>query len=218
MLDWQPRQFNPAVDVEEEVQRLSRHGVDGVLCPACGAHRIPEELTCIEYVPHEITGGVKWACGACVSGWVTSGRITRGALARAQGAPEEHAAALEAADLPDLAALDVSLLAEIDRQAEAQRSLHITYGPGQAMTYEMKRTELARFDAGEQGPFPFLEAEAQACGLTLEEVASEVRAAADAWLAIGSAIEGKRRAAKRAVQLAATESEKRAAAQVNWSI
>lgn len=188
-----------------------------VICPHCGGQRHPSELIDVSGVPEEIRNGCEWACGACVSRWVGPG-LSRADLARYLGAPDEHADALDAADTPDPAAVERNLIAEIDAQAEAVRAQFITSGAGQAMTYEQKRLELAAFDAGDEGPFPFFEAEAAARGVTVSDVAAEVRAATEQWRIVGAEIEAKRLAAKAAVRAAETVEGKRAAAQVDWSL
>lgn len=203
MHNWQPR--------------IYAEGGDLTACPHCGGLRHPSELLDVSGVPDEISNGCEWACGPCVSRWVGPG-LSRADLARYLGAPEDHAAALEAADTPDPAAVERNLIAEIDAQAEAERIKFITSGAGQAMTYEQKRLELAAFDAGGEGPFPFFEAEAAARGISVADVAAEVRAATEQWRVVGAEIEAKRLAAKAAVRAAETVEDKRAAAQVDWSL
>lgn len=111
----------------------------------------------------------------------------------------------------DLSGLKVALRAQIDAAAEAERGRYITPGSGQAMTYQAKAAEAARFmaDAG-AGDYPLLAAEVGITGETLTEVAGVVAAAHARWLAIGARIEAARLAAKAAVDVAPDETTARA--------
>lgn len=103
----------------------------------------------------------------------------------------------------DLAGLKVALKAQIDAAAEIERSRYITPGAGQAMTYQAKAAEAARFTAsGGAGDYPLLAAEVGITGATLAEVAGVVAAAHAQWLDVGAQIEASRLAAKAAVDAA----------------
>lgn len=84
-------------------------------------------------------------------------------------------------------------LADIDKKAEELRTKLITASPGQAMTYEEKYLE-ALDDSG--SPKPFLEKEAEALGVSVEEVAESVRNARARWRIKGPEIEARRMKAK----------------------
>ncbi|UKJ74469.1 hypothetical protein [Azospirillum brasilense] len=103
--------------------------------------------------------------------------------------------------LADLKAAAVDL---INARVGELRAQHITVTVGQSATYLEKQGEAAQHAAGESGPFPYLEAEAAATGLTLDNVAALVRATATAWTATNADLEGKRRAAVEAVKAAET--------------
>ncbi len=96
-------------------------------------------------------------------------------------------------------------LNEVDRRAEAERGRYITPGAGQAMTYEAKHREALA------GGGPLLQAEAQALGMSVDQVASTVIAAHEAWLTIGATIESARLRAKRDIRQAETAAEMHAA-------
>jgi hypothetical protein len=110
----------------------------------------------------------------------------------------------------------------IDRNAEQARLRYVTAGAGQAMAYKAKEEEarmVTTFAPGvdlDPSAFPFLALEAEATGQTLRQVAQVVVAAADLWRQVGARIEVLRLSAKRAVEAAASESEVRVAARVEW--
>jgi hypothetical protein len=106
--------------------------------------------------------------------------------------------------------------AEVDKAAEVQRETLITGGSGQAMTYMAKNAEALGWLANNAYPTPFLSAEATAIGSTVAALAAEVRDAALAWQAAGSAIEAKRRKAKVDILAASNIGEIYAAKLVEW--
>ncbi len=115
----------------------------------------------------------------------------------------------------DLFGLKAALKVEIDVAAEVERNRYITPGAGQAMTYQHKAAEAARFAADpapdpQAGDYPLLAAEVGITGATLGEVAGVVAAAHAQWLAIGARIEAARLAAKAAVDAAESEAQARA--------
>ncbi len=99
---------------------------------------------------------------------------------------------------------------EIDAEAEAIRRRYITAAPGQTMSYEAKHREAQRYPNGSK--FPFLEAEAEALGLSLEAVAESILTARTQWETIGSGIEAARLKAKQQVRGAGTAAEMHAIA------
>jgi len=108
------------------------------------------------------------------------------------------------------------LLASLDDQAEATRLKYITNGSGQSMTYQYKVAEAAAWTADNEASVPFLSAEADARGMTIADLVSEVQTNAAAWTLIGSKIEAARMGAKTAVRNASTAAEMIAAATVDW--
>lgn len=90
---------------------------------------------------------------------------------------------------------------EVDQLAEQVRARHTTPGSGQAMTYEVKHQEALA------GGGPMLQAEADALGVTLQEVVDSVLAARQAWLVAGGQIEAARLKAKKNIRTATTASE-----------
>jgi len=121
------------------------------------------------------------------------------------------------------AALDLGVLrdtaaASIDAQAEVVRQSILTPGAGQAMTYQRKEAEARAWSLNNLTATPFLSAEAGARGMTIADLAAEIIELADAWVAIGAAIEGLRMGAKAAVGRAANLGAIVAAGKVDWSV
>jgi hypothetical protein len=111
------------------------------------------------------------------------------------------------------------LHAAIDRSAGAFKGRFVTSGPGQAEIYQEKVKEATAWSENPTGVFLFLQAEADACGMTLAQVATIVNQTVAQWRPLGAAIEGMRMAAKRAVSVAMGESDwaaMSAAANVDW--
>lgn len=92
-------------------------------------------------------------------------------------------------------------LDEVDALAEEARGRFTTSGSGQVMTYEAKHQEALA------GGGPMLQAEADALGVTLQEVVDSVLAARQAWLVAGGQIEAARLKAKKDVRAATTANE-----------
>lgn len=105
--------------------------------------------------------------------------------------------------------------AKIDRDAEAERLKYLTNGSGQAMVYRAKQDEAAAFNAdGTVGPF--IASEAQALGLTHQQVVDRWVAMQAQWLQVAALIEAKRLVAKDAVDAAGTPAAIDEATQVSW--
>lgn len=119
----------------------------------------------------------------------------------------------------DMALMRARASAEVDASAEAARGRWITTGAGQAMEYLLTEQEARAYEAGEEGPFPLLEAELDARGgtvLTLSDVAAEVLVLAGAWRMAAAEIKRRRRAAKLAIEAADTPAKVARAADVAW--
>jgi len=152
--------------------------------------------------------------------WRGSGVVGSAAL---QHLPEELGvvvvpqAAIVGAAL-DLVVLRDTAAASIDAQAELVRQSILTPGAGQAMTYQRKEAEARAWSLYNDTATPFLSAEASARGMTIADLAAEIIELADAWVAIGAAIEGLRMGAKAAVGRAANLGAIVAAGKVDWSV
>lgn len=109
-----------------------------------------------------------------------------------------------------LEAAKAGALELIDRCAGSARLKYITEVPGQAGTYIVKAEQAQAFiDAGGEGdPPPYVQAEADATGLTLLEAAQYIAGVAALWSEqLGPAIERERRRGKVNVQAATTVEE-----------
>lgn len=127
------------------------------------------------------------------------------------------------APVVDLRALKAELKARVDRAAEAVRLRFITPGAGQALVYEAKRTEVARWLAANKptnpsaSNYPWAAARAERLDVTIYAVLTEWDAQASAWAVVGIAIENVREAAKEAISTAADEAQANAAlAGLTW--
>lgn len=105
------------------------------------------------------------------------------------------------------AEIDAELHREIDRQAGEERAKYITVAPGQEMTYAEKERDARDVLAGGAGPHLFLDAEAEALGISKAALAATVATTADQWRAVAAQIEAKRRAAKTLISDATTAAE-----------
>jgi len=103
-------------------------------------------------------------------------------------------------------------------EAELIRQRILTPGAGQAMTYQRKEAEARAWSIDNDTTTPFLTAEAGAREMTIADLAAEIIELADAWVAIGAAIEGLRMGAKAAVGRAANLGAIVAAGKVDWSV
>lgn len=112
------------------------------------------------------------------------------------------------------------LKADIDQQAEAQRTKLITPGSGQAMVYQEKAAEADQF-AADPAPtndkYPLLAATIGIDGATLADVAASVTSTRSLWKARAAQIENIRLSTKAAIDAAADVAGAQAAADaVNW--
>lgn len=92
-------------------------------------------------------------------------------------------------------------LIAVDQAAEATRMRHLTPGSGQSMTYEIKHQEALA------GGGSMISAEADALGMTAQEVIDSVLLARQRWQALGVQIEAARLKAKKAIREAQTAAE-----------
>ena len=89
----------------------------------------------------------------------------------------------------------------VDQAAENARMQHLTPGSGQSMTYEVKHQEALA------GGGPMISAEADALGMTVQEVVDSVLVARQQWQVLGAQIEAARLKAKKAIREAQTAAE-----------
>lgn len=101
----------------------------------------------------------------------------------------------------DLSETKAHYLATVDAEAERLRMQHITPGQGQAMTYEEKHRQAL------DGGGPMITAEAEALGVTEQEVIDSVLAGRGRWDLAGAKIEAARIKAKRDIRAATTPAE-----------
>ena len=120
----------------------------------------------------------------------------------------------------DLEVVKAEAVSKVDRAAEAYRMQFITPGFGQVMTYQQKLVEARAVVADpsvDEAEIPHIVSEAAATGKTVEAVAQEVVVTFETWQQLSASIEGKRMAAKTAIQAAETAEAISAAADVNWA-
>jgi len=127
--------------------------------------------------------------------------------------PSQAALALGGIDIPIIKA---SYAASIDQDADKVRSMFITNTPGQMATYLEKEVEARRVLAHDDGPTIFLDAEAEALGMSVASLAMEIVAQADQWRPIGARIEAARRKAKVDVAAAPHLAALADAAKIDW--
>lgn len=104
----------------------------------------------------------------------------------------------------------------VDAGADRVCSNYVTNTPSQFETYRRKEEEARRVLAGDSGPTVFLSAEASALGITVEDLAGQVVAQADAWLPMAAAIEAARRKAKVDIAEAENLAALKAATIIDW--
>ena len=103
---------------------------------------------------------------------------------------------------PTLDEVKAQAKAQVDAAAEAQRLQYITAGAGMALSYEAKRTEAHRWLLAGQpaspsaNDYPWAAGRAATFDTTIAAVLAEWLAQADAWTAVGVAIEAVREKAK----------------------
>lgn len=115
---------------------------------------------------------------------------------------------VDGAWIENLAFLKRRMTDEVNARAEQARCLYLTPGSGQAITYARKEAEARAWtEDADPADFPFLAAEARGTGSPIADVAALVVAQADAWVAVGAAIEGNRRGLVVAIEAAADPSE-----------
>jgi hypothetical protein len=92
------------------------------------------------------------------------------------------------------------VIAAIDDAAERERLKYITPGSGQALVYEAKKAEVARWNSSNasEASFPWAKGRADRLGVSVLEVIATWEAQAGAWATVGIAIENVREAAKEA--------------------
>ena len=98
------------------------HTVDGIVfkatCPCCKFERIPQAIVDVRTFPHEITGGAKFACDACIERWKLEQR------ADASGRPLDDARILEYAGAPAALVIEAerAIIARADKFSDVDGS------------------------------------------------------------------------------------------------
>lgn len=116
----------------------------------------------------------------------------------------------------DFARLNAALHARIDAAAGEARRPFITVIPAQDVMYQRKAAQARAYQADAGAPCPSLALEAAARGMSVADLAAEILAIEDMWLAILDATEAARLGAKARVTAVATRAAKEAAAVVDW--
>lgn len=116
----------------------------------------------------------------------------------------------------DLEALRAAMSLFVDTSAEDFRLQFLTAGMGQAMTYQRKEAEARAWLADNTTRTPFLEAEASACDITVEELVPVVIARADQWEVVGALIEGERMGAKAKIAQGETFADIVKVGRIDW--
>jgi len=97
----------------------------------------------------------------------------------------------------------------VDNSAEAARSRYLTWGAGQAMTYQEKSDEATDYVASgypaDLSSFPFIQAEVNATGKTATQTADDILTQRSAWIAVGAQIEEARLGGKANIDAANSE-------------
>ena len=101
----------------------------------------------------------------------------------------------------DIDTAQVFYAKQVDEAAESARMRHLTPGAGQSMTYEAKHQEALA------GGGPIIEAEAEALGVTTQDVIDSVLLARQKWQALSAKIESARLKAKKQIREAETAAE-----------
>lgn len=123
------------------------------------------------------------------------------------------------ATLPrDYAPLKAQLVDAVDAEAEAVRARYVTALPAQVGTYLLKEAAARAWLADNSASTAMLQPEATARGLTLDDLAAEVIANAEAWARLAGAIEGLRFAAKARIAAATTIGAIVEAAVIDWEV
>jgi len=94
----------------------------------------------------------------------------------------------------------------VDEAAGKARARYITWQPGQEAVYQLKREQAQAYKAAgypaDASPWPLIDAEAQARGISEQQVADEILAIADAWMQKAAQIEAIRMKAKADIKAA----------------
>lgn len=121
----------------------------------------------------------------------------------------------------DVLAAQADAVARVNREAGEARARFITVTIGQEGTYLDKGNEADAFlvdEAPTPAKYPYLYAEAEATGQSVQDVAVLVQLTAQAWRPINARIEGLRQGALKAVKDAGTTADVAAVFPINWPI
>lgn len=162
------------------------------------------------WIIYDLASGEELRNGSGPQGWAQLQQVPEGAALAI--VPQEVLDTLPR----DLDALRTWLAVRIDAEAEKVRLRFLTPGAGQALTYQRKEAEARAWLVDNSAAVPFLTAEAPARGMTIAALASEVVGLADAWVAVGSAIEALRMGAKADLGVAEKIGHIIEAARIDW--
>lgn len=107
---------------------------------------------------------------------------------------------------PDLSRIRLAMIDAANALADASADKYITPGARQAMTYLRKESEARAYMAGDPAG-AFITEEAARTGMTVQELVDMIIGNADAWTAIGAAIEARRRELIVAIEAAETRED-----------
>lgn len=125
--------------------------------------------------------------------------------------PTEMAAALTE--------LKAAAVERVNREAGEARARYITVAVGQEGTYLEKAREARAYlsdTAPDPAHYPYLSAEAECTGQTVDAVALLVAATADAWTPVNARIEGLRQGALTSIRTASAPEVLAAVFPINW--
>ncbi len=108
---------------------------------------------------------------------------------------------------PAFSSLTAKAKAIIDKQAEELRSVMLSAGAGQAMSYQAKEAEARAWTDDATTLTPLLAAQNAVTGETMQQASQAVIEKADSWAALAGAIEGVRLKAKREIDDASSEDQ-----------
>lgn len=159
------------------------------------------------------------ATGEGNGGWgVESASLTDQRPPDGMGLMQVPLGSVSPAGVIDLAKVKVMATAKIDADAESQRLAFITPGAGQAMTYQYKAAEAAALLTAPDAPTPFLDAEAEATGVAVADLAATVRSQVHAWTVMGARIEARRMKAKAEIDASTNPGGIATASAIDWAV
>ena len=109
---------------------------------------------------------------------------------------------------PTIEELKAEALLKVDVMAGEKRAQFITIAPGQEITYMQKLEDAKAYIAAgrptDASPYLWVDAEASELNMTPSDIADEIIATSEAWVAKGVLIESRRRMVKKNIELPTT--------------